>query len=313
MKKISYWRMAFRSGSMDDDDLVEMFEHCKAQGIAALGYWDYKGKPIVKDCSKISEEEFDSAWREKWPQNISGRTSLRHLAYHMKRNDIIYAKQGPMIVGKGTLISGYEYDPKILKGTPGNWQHFVRVKWNDDFKPFRLVIYPHWSTVLKLEGENLQKFLSLDTKSRKKEQRDLKKIASGLKRTGKYLKRLVDRNENISPRKSLREIEVIEAQTVLREVEFRLRNRSIIKIKKMQSDFACEACGMKFERVYGEIGKGHIIAHHNNPIGKREKATKTRLEDISLLCSNCHEMVHREDPPIKISELKKRIRTHRHG
>jgi len=66
---------------------------------------------------------------------------------------------------------------------------------------------------------------------------------------------------------------------------------------------------MSFKEVYGEIGEKYIIAHHVNPIGGRKRASKTTLDDIALVCTNCHDMLHRKDPSMSINELRSRIKS----
>ena len=107
--------------------------------------------------------------------------------------------------------------------------------------------------------------------------------------------------------KRARIIEVNEGERYTSEAKFRARNRALIEAKKINSDYRCEVCEMKFNEVYGKIGDGFIIAHHINPIGKRKKASKTTLDDIALVCSNCHDMLHRRDPPFGIHHLRDRI------
>jgi predicted HNH restriction endonuclease len=53
------------------------------------------------------------------------------------------------------------------------------------------------------------------------------------------------------------------------------------------------ACGYDFEATYGIIGQGFAEVHHVVPLadaGTRETDPRT---DLSVLCANCHRMVHR--------------------
>jgi len=67
----------------------------------------------------------------------------------------------------------------------------------------------------------------------------------------------------------------------------------------------CFVCGFDFERTYGEIGVGFIHVHHLNPLaaakGRRKVDPKT---DLRPVCPNCHEMVHKQNPPFMIDQLK---------
>jgi hypothetical protein len=92
------------------------------------------------------------------------------------------------------------------------------------------------------------------------------------------------------------------------------RNNGLIrKIKesaiKANPMLNCEVCGFSFFEKYGELGQGFIEAHHKRPLSET-KETKTTRDDIALVCSNCHKMIHRgisqlEDNSIMtIDELK---------
>lgn len=57
--------------------------------------------------------------------------------------------------------------------------------------------------------------------------------------------------------------------------------------------YKCYICGLDFETVYGEIGKGFIEVHHKVPIAQRKGEYELVPErDMVPLCSNCHSMVH---------------------
>ena len=71
----------------------------------------------------------------------------------------------------------------------------------------------------------------------------------------------------------------------------------------------CYVCGMNFERMYGEIGKGFIHVHHLVPISKIGKEYQVNYEkDLIPVCPNCHAMLHRKKTNgemISVSELKR--------
>lgn len=57
--------------------------------------------------------------------------------------------------------------------------------------------------------------------------------------------------------------------------------------------FKCMACEFDFEAQYGELGKGYIQVHHNKPISETGPTSINPETDLSVLCANCHAMVHR--------------------
>ena len=56
----------------------------------------------------------------------------------------------------------------------------------------------------------------------------------------------------------------------------------------------CAVCGMDFEEVCGELGKGFIHVHHIVPLNKIGKEYHVDpAKDLIPICPNCHAMLHR--------------------
>jgi 5-methylcytosine-specific restriction protein A len=70
----------------------------------------------------------------------------------------------------------------------------------------------------------------------------------------------------------------------------------------------CEACGFSFGLIYGERGADFIECHHTVPLSELAEGGKTRLEDLALVCSNCHRMIHSKRPWLDLEELRSIIR-----
>jgi putative restriction endonuclease len=93
----------------------------------------------------------------------------------------------------------------------------------------------------------------------------------------------------------------------------RERNPYLVKLAK--SNFAdlhdgklfCEICGFNFENEYGEVGSGFIEAHHRKPVSEMRENERTNVNDIMLLCSNCHRMIHRHRPWLKMPDILKNM------
>ncbi|MGY2733663.1 HNH endonuclease [Sphingomonas sp. UYP23] len=66
---------------------------------------------------------------------------------------------------------------------------------------------------------------------------------------------------------------------------------------------ACEVCGFDFKAAYGNLGEGYIEVHHTRPVHTLIARTKTKLEDLALLCANCHRMAHRQHMPLALDML----------
>lgn len=76
----------------------------------------------------------------------------------------------------------------------------------------------------------------------------------------------------------------------------------------------CVACGFDFGTIYGQIGTGYIEVHHVTPVSQIGSDYKINvMSDLEPLCANCHAMVHRNNPPILISELTRIIANQKGG
>jgi 5-methylcytosine-specific restriction protein A len=66
----------------------------------------------------------------------------------------------------------------------------------------------------------------------------------------------------------------------------------------------CQACGFDFSARYGPLGDGFVEIHHKTPVSALGGSYIINpAEDLVSLCSNCHRMVHRTNPPMDIEEL----------
>lgn len=88
----------------------------------------------------------------------------------------------------------------------------------------------------------------------------------------------------------------------------RERDPAIVKAKKdgfqkEHGQLFCEACGFNFKQKYGPRGDGFIECHHNVPLHSKQGETKTKISDLTLLCSNCHRMVHRKKDWLTLPQL----------
>jgi 5-methylcytosine-specific restriction protein A len=106
---------------------------------------------------------------------------------------------------------------------------------------------------------------------------------------------------------------VMEGQIIYKLHKLRERDVKIVKRKKEQALAAngkliCETCTFSFEAFYGELGAGFIECHHRIPLSKLTVEKKTTLDDLALVCSNCHRMLHRRIDTNSIEDLKMTIK-----
>lgn len=112
----------------------------------------------------------------------------------------------------------------------------------------------------------------------------------------------------------------IEGRYLLRLHAYRERNPALRR-KKINSvlaaggSLACQVCEFDFARKYGERGQGYIECHHIEPLHVGGEKARS-VDDLALLCSNCHRMIHTKPPwptPAELSELIRRQADHQQG
>lgn len=92
-------------------------------------------------------------------------------------------------------------------------------------------------------------------------------------------------------------------------VELRKRNPHLKKQAIARYGYRCQICGFSFEEFYGELGKGYVEIHHIIPLSEREAETTTRIEDVVVVCANCHRILHRNGKrPIPIEYLQEAVK-----
>lgn len=82
-------------------------------------------------------------------------------------------------------------------------------------------------------------------------------------------------------------------------------NRELCLAKK---GYKCQICNFDFREFYGSIGQKFIEVHHITPVSMLGPGYKINVdEDLIPVCSNCHSMLHRKNPPYLPSELRTMI------
>lgn len=103
--------------------------------------------------------------------------------------------------------------------------------------------------------------------------------------------------------------EVKEGRVIFKLHKLRERDSRINKKKKERyfKEFGkldCEVCEFDFYEAYGDLGKGFIECHHKIPLSVIEGESITSINDLALVCSNCHRMLHRSISTLSIEDLK---------
>ena len=89
--------------------------------------------------------------------------------------------------------------------------------------------------------------------------------------------------------------------------ESKLRSAKIRSaLEKGSGRLCCQVprCGFDFYDKYGEIGHKFAIVHHLSPLGlAHEDGVNTTLDELAIVCANCHAMIHRGGECRELSTL----------
>ena len=72
--------------------------------------------------------------------------------------------------------------------------------------------------------------------------------------------------------------------------------------------YACKACDLQLNELYGPAAAGLIEVHHVTPVSEVGEGyiIDPRL-DLVPLCPNCHSVTHRRQPPYSVDELRQML------
>ena len=107
--------------------------------------------------------------------------------------------------------------------------------------------------------------------------------------------------------------EAPEGRLLTRKHRVRERNRKLVKKKlarflKDHGRIFCQLCKFDFASMYGKRGEGFIECHHTKPVTTLGPDSKTHLDDLALVCANCHRMIHRRRPWLSLEEIADLLR-----
>ncbi len=89
----------------------------------------------------------------------------------------------------------------------------------------------------------------------------------------------------------------------------RERNRYLAAQKKdlarnRPGGLKCEACGVDYTSLYRRHGDGFCEVHHRVPLAELEGQGETRLDQLAILCANCHRVIHRIKPMPTVEDFR---------
>lgn len=113
---------------------------------------------------------------------------------------------------------------------------------------------------------------------------------------------IIDKHIECNDEQLLTEGKVSKSVSVTHE-----RNLKARQICLKHNGYNCKVCGMDFEKMYGELGKGFIHVHHIVPVSERGGEYEVDpIKDLVPVCPNCHAMLHHKGT-ISVDDLIKII------
>ena len=104
-------------------------------------------------------------------------------------------------------------------------------------------------------------------------------------------------------------VDAVEGRVMTRIHRVRERSRALVEqakraAMKKHGRLACQACDFSFKDKYGATVESLIDVHHTKPVHTlSDDGGVTRLEDLALLCANCHRVVHSSRRWLTVAEV----------
>lgn len=216
------------------------------------------------------------------------------------------------VISKPTIITEAFFD-----GVPANNEMF-----SDDANMFRNADHPGYEECLVKIKWLSEVHLGDDLGSGKCYGEFANQLITCSLRNQRHLKTNLQIEFKLDFDKLLKNIDEFEIQNEEDEISFpegreifilhktKERNRAVVKIAKEKYCkenplMQCQVCSFSFKEKYGELGEGFIEAHHIYPLSELTEETKTKIDDLIFVCSNCHRMLHRRRPWLSKLDLDK--------
>lgn len=92
-----------------------------------------------------------------------------------------------------------------------------------------------------------------------------------------------------------------------RESAYFVRNAKLALEAKRHHKFTCQICGFCPADIYGSaFSSAGIECHHLDPLSERLNFKRTStLEDVTVLCSNCHRLIHSRRPSLGLQAARR--------
>jgi predicted HNH restriction endonuclease len=224
---------------------------------------------------------------------------------------LYFMKQGALprgIIGSAVALSDSRVDESwnCAKAKKGATSTYVNLRWLDMIDPaVKLPLDPSQFGGVMAEGHWRPQ--SSGTRIQPQVAKELERLWSAHVGSPKAAKKFEHVEADYVEGKQSR------IYTVHRKRERDLRDAKFALAKASNGGrLECEVpgCGFDFHKVYGAVGVDYAHVHHLTPLSRLRGATRMTVEDVAVVCANCHDMIHRggECRPLKGLVLRRKAR-----
>lgn len=299
-----FWKIAPGSNAED----WSLFQRYQCIGIGWLEDVDFR--------SFSGEDEVLTALEARYGKNAEGcgrgaAEMIWWFTREIRRNDVVVANDAyNRVVGIGTIASNYiapNSRSNPLRYDQHTFRHHVRMV---DWKIRSAVEIPAVPPKQYFFVQQTLKELASD---------DLPSIANAYSHTfpheGRLVKqvyRLLEIETPATNRLKSNDWDIHMAATAGKEGARKLalhfvreRDPKLVKAKKLTAaNLDCEVCGFSSADFYDVE---YCEVHHRKALSQLSEGSVTTLQDLAIVCANCHRIIHSQFPPMAIEDLAARL------
>ncbi len=91
-----------------------------------------------------------------------------------------------------------------------------------------------------------------------------------------------------------------------------VRNRALRDEALRKYGYKCFCCRFEFGDRYGEFAREIAIVHHLHTFhGLKDGKRLATVDDVRVVCANCHYVIHLHKEPMDVEQLKELVRRQR--
>lgn len=97
---------------------------------------------------------------------------------------------------------------------------------------------------------------------------------------------------------------------IAREITVTTRSRSdtLRRAALENAKGVCEACGTDYSGLLGGLGKRVLQVHHRQQLSLSDEPKVNGIEDVAVVCANCHLIIHADmSNAMPVEELRRRL------